>query len=273
MPAAAAPIPDWLPWAAAVALTGFLAVATTLVGRWWRGEPLLAGRPQAPVPWQGSDVLVVLLGALVCMTSVGGLLGEDPPLDQLLAANLLGTSLAGVLAIGWLAARGATAADLGFASGRPGEDVRLALGGLGLVLAPLLGLAALLNSLVPYEHPVVEFLAARRDAWAVGLVLATAVVAAPLAEELFFRRILLGWLEKKLPEADGAAAIAISAAAFALAHQGQGLAYVPLFPLGLVLGFITRRTGSIVPCILLHALFNAVSVGILLASPAPVPAS
>jgi membrane protease YdiL (CAAX protease family) len=35
---------------------------------------------------------------------------------------------------------------------------------------------------------------------------------------------------------------------------------------------MARRTGSIVPCILLHALFNAVSVGLLLAAPAPVAA-
>jgi membrane protease YdiL (CAAX protease family) len=60
----------------------------------------------------------------------------------------------------------------------------------------------------------------------------------------------------------------MSAAAFALAHRGQGLAYLPLFPLGLVLGLIAGRTGSIVPCILLHAMFNAVSVALLLAEPA-----
>ena len=75
-----------------------------------------------------------------------------------------------------------------------------------------------------------------------------------------------------LPQADGTWAIGISAAAFALAHQGQGLAYVPLFPLGIVLGFLAHRTGSIVPCILLHALFNAVSVTLLLAEPLPAPA-
>jgi membrane protease YdiL (CAAX protease family) len=50
------------------------------------------------------------------------------------------------------------------------------------------------------------------------------------------------------------------------------LAYVPLFPLGIVLGFLAHRTGSIVPCILLHALFNAVSVTLLLAEPFPAPA-
>jgi hypothetical protein len=105
-----------------------------------------------------------------------------------------------------------------------------------------------------------------------GLVVASAVVAAPLAEELFFRRFLQGWLEKLLPEADGRMAVSVAAALFALAHLGQGLAYVPLFPLGLVLGTIARRTGSVVPCIFLHALFNAVSVALLVwqtAAPAP----
>jgi membrane protease YdiL (CAAX protease family) len=273
MPADAAPAPDWLTWAAAAAIAACLAVAASLAGRWRRGLPLIARRHHGEVPWEGSDVLVVVLLALACMAGIGGRLDNDPPLDQLLAANLLSTSVAAILAIGWLVARGATATDLGFARGLGGADLRLALGGLGLVLAPLLGLAAVLNALVPYEHPVVEFLTARRDALAVGLVLATALVAAPLVEELFFRRIFQGWLEKRLPQADAAGAIAISAAAFALAHRGQGLAYVPLFPLGLVLGLIARRTGSIVPCILLHAFFNAVSVALLLASPPPVPAS
>jgi membrane protease YdiL (CAAX protease family) len=266
----AAPLPAWLPWAAAVAVTACLAVAASLVDRWRRGLPPVSRRPHADVPWEGSDVLVCLLIGLACMMAAGGTVGTDPPLDRLLAANVLATSVAAMLAIGWLVARGATAVDLGFVSGRPAADLRLASGGLALVLAPLLALASALNNLVPYEHQVVEFLSGHRDAWAVGLVFAAAVVAAPLVEELFFRRILQGWLEKRLPDADGGLAITISAAAFALAHQGQGLAYVPLFPLGLVLGYIARRTGSIVPCILLHALFNAVSVGILLATPVPL---
>jgi membrane protease YdiL (CAAX protease family) len=48
---------------------------------------------------------------------------------------------------------------------------------------------------------------------------------------------------------------------------------LPLFPLALVLGLIAERTGSIVPSVLLHAMFNAVSVFLLLAQPGrgPVP--
>jgi membrane protease YdiL (CAAX protease family) len=271
--ASATDTPAWLWWAGAAAIAACLGVAGLLVGRLRSGRPLLESRPQRPVPWGGGDVALILLIGLSVALAVGGTLGPDPPLDAQLAGNVAFVSLATLAAIGWLAARGATAADLGLAPVRLADDGRLAMAGVALVVPPLLALAAMLNLLVPYTHPVVEFLAARRDATAVGLVVGTAVLAAPVAEEFFFRRVLQGWLEKLLPDADGGLAITISAAAFALAHQGQGLAFVPLFPLGLVLGFIARRTGSIVPCILLHALFNAVSVGLLLAEPPRVAAS
>ena len=272
---AATPAPDtpsWLVWAGGVAVAASLVVAARILIKLQDGGPVIEPEPRQDVPWGGGDVLAVVGLSLVIATVLGGLLGRDPPVDRSLSAALALMSIAGMAAIGWLTWRGATAADLGFVGGRAGSDLRLASVGLALVLAPLLALAAALNQLVPYEHDVVEFLSLRRDPRAVGLVIATAVIAAPLVEELFFRRILQGWLEKRMPERDGAMAIVISAAAFALAHQGQGLAYVPLFPLGLVLGFIARRTGSIVPCILLHALFNAVSVGLLLAVPPAAPA-
>jgi len=271
MSGAAPPLPDppaWLPWATALAAAGFLAVATHLVRRLRRGLPLIEPRPQRPVPWEGSDVLVVIGLGLAIAALIGGLIGKDPPVDRSLTAALGLMSIFGISSIGWLVLRGATGADLGFVGTWLGADLRLATAGVALVLMPLLGLATALNRLVPYQHDLIDLLTLRRDPLAVTLVVVSAVVAAPLVEELFFRRILQGWLEKLLPTADGWPAIAVSAGAFALAHQGQGLAFVPLFPLGIVLGFVARRTGSIVPCILLHALFNAVSVGLLLAAPA-----
>jgi membrane protease YdiL (CAAX protease family) len=275
MPVESVPPPDapaWLAWAVVVATAAFLAVAAGIGTRLRRGLPAIEPRPQRPVPWEGSDVVFVVGSGVAIATLVGGLIGEDPPVDVSLQAGLVLMSAAGLAAIGWLVLRGATATDLGLVGGRLRADLGLATAALGLVLLPLLALASALNQLVPYKHDVVDFLTVHRDPLAVGLVIAAAVVAAPLVEELFFRRILQGWLEKRLPDANGSLAIVLSAAAFALAHQGQGLAYVPLFPLGLVLGFIARQTGSIVPCILLHALFNAVSVGLLLATPPPVPA-
>jgi membrane protease YdiL (CAAX protease family) len=53
-------------------------------------------------------------------------------------------------------------------------------------------------------------------------------------------------------------AIAGSAFAFALLHFGWPSA-VPLFPLGLVLGWLAYRTQNLVPGMVLHALFNLVA--------------
>jgi len=275
MPVDSPPPPDWLVWAAGLAIAACLGVAAALLRRQQRGEPAVDPRPHRPVPWDGSDVVLVVIGFFLLAVGMGSFLGgrpdAAPPLDLVLAGNLLVVAAATLLAGGWLVARGSTPADLGLAGDRPAADLALAVAGLALVVAPLLGLAAGLARLVPYEHPVVAFLTERRDFQAVLLVVLTAVVAAPLAEEFFFRRVLQGWLEKRLPAHNAAGAIALSAAAFALAHQGQGLAFVPLFPLGIVLGYLVRQTGSLLPAILLHALFNAVSIAILLASPSPIP--
>lgn len=54
--------------------------------------------------------------------------------------------------------------------------------------------------------------------------------------------------------------IIISSGLFALAHAGQGPAPIPLFVFGIALGYLFRRTGSIVPCIILHLMLNAFSM-------------
>lgn len=57
-------------------------------------------------------------------------------------------------------------------------------------------------------------------------------------------------------------AIVGSATLFALMHEAWPSA-VALVPLGLVLGWLAYRTQSLVPGIILHALFNAVAFGVL----------
>ena len=246
----------------AAAVAASASVAVLLLARWRRGEPLVAWRPHDPVPWTGADVATVLLAYLLVASLGQEFVGEPASLVRRLAINSVALAAAVAFGVTVLRARGATWDALGF-RGRWPDDLRLALAALGLLVAPLLGLAGLLDHLVPYRHPLVDLLAERRDPVAVAVVIGSAVFAAPVAEEFFFRRVLQGWLERRLPDA-GSTAVVLSAAVFALAHQGQGLAYVPLFPFGIVLGLIARQTGSIVACILVHALFNAVSVGILL---------
>lgn len=256
---------------AVAAVLASILVAWRLARRWRAGTPCLDWRPHAPVPWEGVDVAVVLALYLASVGVVGAWLPTGSSLPQLLVANLATLALTTVGAVLLLRGRGADWRALGWSfgpAGWPGE-MQLAVGGLALVLAPLLGLASLLDRIVPYRHPLVDLLMADRSPTTLAIVFVSAVVAAPIAEEFFFRRVLQGWLETRLPWSDAAAAVVASAACFAAAHAGQGLAYVPLFVLGLVLGHIARRTGSIVACTLLHALFNAVSVAIVLLTTQP----
>lgn len=183
--------------------------------------------------------------------------------------QLLGQSaamiLATVAALAYLRTRGASWQSFGFTSTEPLADCQRAIAGIALIVAPLLTLAAVLDRVVPYHHQIVDFLASHRDPASLAVVFLSAVIVAPIAEEFFFRRVLQGWLEKRQAVAlyrvrSGESAVAISALCFALLHVDQGLAWVPLVFFGVVVGYLAKQTGSILPGILLHAIFNAISV-------------
>ncbi len=54
--------------------------------------------------------------------------------------------------------------------------------------------------------------------------------------------------------------IYVTSAIFACLHIGQGAAPIPLFVLAVVLGYLYRKTESILPCIVLHMLLNTFSL-------------
>ncbi len=260
--------------AAALAVLASAWVATVLIGRLRRGERLIRQADDAPVVWDGFDVSWVVAVALVLQSLAAGFGPKPASVRHQLVSGMLVTAGAAVLAAVHLRRRGASWQGLGLAVSDWSAASRQAMATVALVLAPLLGLAAMLDRIVPYRHPIVDFLAEHRDAASVALVWLAACVVAPIVEEFFFRRVLQGWFEKRLGGSFGpglAAGLAIAGAAlvFALAHLGQGLAWVPLVGLGAVLGLLARQTGSIVPGILAHALFNAVSVVLVLLQPAP----
>lgn len=245
-----------------------------LIGsRFRRGEMLVRQGASEPVAWDGMDVLWIVVVAIL-LQAVAASLGPKPlPVRQQLTSGMLATAGAAALAVVHLRRRGASWQGLGLHVADWPAALRQAVGTVALVLAPLLGLAAVLDRIEPYRHPIVDFLAEHRDAASLALVWLAACVVAPIVEELFFRRILQGWLEQRLTPSLGAAqagglAIAGASVLFAGAHVGQGLAWVPLVGLGIVLGVLARQTGSIVPGILAHALFNAVSVVLVLMQPA-----
>jgi len=263
--AAAGTAAAFLLWSCGVA--GSLAVATVIAARMWRGLPAVSPRPHAPARWHGGEVAIAFVVFYCLQLLAAAVAPEDMPLRlaAAAAATLFATNVTAAMLVG----EGAEPATLGFGPVRLREDVTLGVAAVALTLVPLLGLAAALDRLVPYRHTLIDFLAAHRELPAIGLVWFVAVVAAPVTEEFLFRRVLQGWLQQREPQWGRAAPVVVSALAFALAHVGQGLAWVPLFFFGLVAGYLARQTGSIVPGIFFHGLFNAISVLLVLAQTAP----
>lgn len=93
-----------------------------------------------------------------------------------------------------------------------------------------------------------------------GWILLAAVVLAPLAEELMFRVILLGWLKTKTTSVH---AIGISSVAFALIHGP--LDGVALLPLALLLGYLYDRRQSFLSVVVAHAFFNLWNIALSMA--------
>lgn len=98
-------------------------------------------------------------------------------------------------------------------------------------------------------------------------VIVSAVILAPLLEELVFRGILQTSLLRLLGGRRWPALL-LASAIFALTHGGvvtwHGL--LPLMVIGLVFGYVYERTGSLLAAILTHALFNAANIAIAVAT-------
>jgi sodium transport system permease protein len=138
----------------------------------------------------------------------------------------------------------------------------------GLLVLPLAGLTRLVLEQFPEfektlseNNPLTEPLLAlqRGDTnapawWQVPLVL---VLLAPLCEELSFRGFILNGLRQRFHPT---AAIVLSSLLFALSHLNV-FQFVPDFVLGMVLGLLATRSGSVLPCMLFHLVYKALLIG------------
>lgn len=88
----------------------------------------------------------------------------------------------------------------------------------------------------------------------------SAVVLAPLAEELIFRGVVYRFLKVRFrPEL----AVVFSAVLFSIIHIQPAVLF-PLFVLGMALALVYEETGDIRAPILFHALFNLQTMGLIL---------
>tara|TARA_B100000949_G_scaffold81061_1_gene72463 strand:- start:176 stop:685 length:510 start_codon:yes stop_codon:yes gene_type:complete len=96
------------------------------------------------------------------------------------------------------------------------------------------------------------------DSTLIGLLLAiTVVILAPLGEEILFR----GFLQKLLEESwqDITRAVLITSLFFAFIHMNP-VWVIQIYFLGVVLGYLAWRTGSILTSLILHSLNNGTAL-------------
>ncbi|MCP9858041.1 CPBP family intramembrane metalloprotease [Cyanobium sp. Cruz-8D1] len=105
------------------------------------------------------------------------------------------------------------------------------------------------------SNPLLELVLTSADPLALACFAFTALVVAPLFEEVLFRGVLLPVAGLRL---GGAGAVILSAAVFAIAHLSLA-ELAPLFVLGLGLGWLRWRSGRLGSAVLMHALWNGLT--------------
>ena len=230
-----------------------------------RGEAAQTGRVRArpQLQWGMGDAAI---GAAIGFAASGvaasiwtAATGADVESLGALAAGQVGLWL-GLLGWPLVASRvkgsGSLVDDFGLRA-RPWDALGLVVGlACQLVVIPVLYLLVqLVTGDLDVEGPARELADRAHGAGFVVLALLV-VLGAPVAEELFFRGLLLRAAERRLGTRW---ALAISSVAFAASHfqlvQFPGLAVV-----GLVFGILVVRTGRLGPGIAAHIAFNATAV-------------
>lgn len=300
------------------------------------GRPLVKYELRRPVPWNGLAmaavvVLFMFLPSAIFLAARDRFTAGLEPAAQaefaaleegtkptfpgyavtILKADCAGKLIGAALVVAFLAGVfRADGRDLGLSLHRFGRNLRLGLLAFFIITPPVMVLQASLIHFTgfEYDHPLIVGLRDRSNRDILYWSLITAIVVAPLVEELFFRGLLQGWLERAVvkfqtslnaeqlrayerPTTDNplladpqlAATHApipmpgpshipnvITSILFGLAHWGPGSGPAPfvLFVFSLGLGYLYRQTHSIWPGTVVHFLLNSLSMAMLLSEAA-----
>ncbi len=190
-----------LAWGAIVGL--LMASAIT----WWYLAMIAARRQflprQAvrPVPWRLLDLAFFLL--LLMLVYLW--LGPSPTVQEvglwrrfLLCESLVRLSWLATILLLLVVLRRAEASDFGLDLSTWRKDLALGAASFALIAPFLYGLQLVLVRWWPKQHPLMDLLQQTDDPVIWMLVAWSVVVVAPISEEIAFRALLQGWLEKCL---------------------------------------------------------------------------
>ncbi len=236
--------------------------------------------PSRDIILTGNDLFLTAMLKLLGLVAGSAMMASflrNPSVNQIALATLLTQLVTSILPVAYIlgCVYGREKAGPLFGLG-PWNRTHLRMGVLALLLAlPVVMTLSMLGSLVMMlfghappasGHDLLLLLAEPEAKYAGLLISLSAVLIAPVAEEIIYRGLLQTWLLRHVGQSRRWLVITASSALFAAVHLGSvPLIMLPaLFALGLILGWLYETTGSLTPSIILHALFNGVNL--LLAS-------
>ena len=263
---------------------GALIAAGAALVRVGRGGDPLRGSPLRPNRLGPIAVWVCITAHLAANTAGGSMgrrltpAGAGDGVRQLCEGVLASTcgaivSTAVCLMVGYLAFAGGWR-TLGLARRSVGRDLAAAVPALLASLAVCNGIAwvtlrvmrSIVQGFKPHEHAVFTVLhQVELPRVLQHLALLSALLLAPLSEELLFRGILQTAARRLVPPRQHSLrhrwfAIALVSAIFGFMHSTTPQNVPALIFFGAVLGYLYERTGSLMLPILVHVLFNGKSL-------------
>ena len=246
---------------------------------------------QSPQRRAGLGPMDIFIGLLIMMASMALLLppvavalgwpekSEDFTIEQIAWRSFIGQILSMGPAIAYILFR-ANMTDggvqaLGLLPRKPWRE--LAAGGLGMLAAiPIVGAVSVIFTFIhalvtqkpsdPIAHDMLRRMMETTEPLAIGLMVASAVILAPIFEEIIFRGLVQTSLQEATNYSQRWLIVLASAGIFCAIHAdvAQWQALPGLMALGIILGWLYERHGSLLPCVLLHMLFNIANIGLAL---------
>jgi membrane protease YdiL (CAAX protease family) len=256
---------------------GGIAIAAAFLATSARALPLA---PRSRLSWSaGLSAFLVYLASYISLSKIVTVFDEiaGPKIGQAWADSsylLLLMASAGIaFAFGlWtLRARservGQDWREIGYRTVSAGRDVVRGIAGF-LAALPFVFVAAMIawglaNTVFRHvptpEQPFGEFVTQGRFL-EVALTFVAASVVAPIVEETFFRGVLYTTFRGRMGVWP---AVMLSSVTFAVVHPLPG-GFLPIFALACVFALMRERTGSLIPSMVCHSLYNGIELALVM---------
>lgn len=246
-------------------------VLSLVARRVWRRIPVLPAKDEElPAVPDISLIIVAMWVGMALLTLVGDPAPASRALKPSEVEEFLRSScifqvlLFLAIFVPMISRGGAGVAAFGFHLKDVRQHITFGVLGFAACILPVMGFYCLT---LPFRtmdnsHGLLQLLQQEPSFSTVAWVILSAIVLAPLVEELVYRVVLQTWLQKIAPPREALFAVAVI---FAAIHRLPDA--IPLLPLALVLGYMYQQRRSFLTIVLIHMLFNAANLTMAMLTP------